>query len=885
MTAVQRNAIATPATGLLVFDTDSLSLFMYTGSWKKVAALSALSQLIRGTTNGDVLKWNGTEWVVTPLTSLFQFFYRDKDGDGFGDKFFPVYSPTAPEGFVANNSDCNDDDATITPNITWYRDVDGDGHGTTGITQQACAQPAGYAATSDDCNDNDPLIHPEAGDPCDGIDNNCDGTADNDAIIIGFGDSDNDGYGDESKYTEFDGTCTLPPGFVEIPGDCNDDNAAIFPGAIEVCNGLDDNCDGVIDEGCNTFYRDADGDGYGNPADVASGSTPPSGYVSSSGDCNDANPAINPGAAEICNGVDDNCDAITDINAVDRTTFFRDQDGDGYGTPVSPIQACTAPAGYVTNSIDCNDNASNVRPGLTEVCDGLDNDCDGTIDEGVKLTFYQDQDGDGYGNISVTTQACTAPSGYVTNNQDCNDANAGINPGVTTDVAGDLIDSNCDGIDGNESQAIFVAVTGINSNPGTKAAPVRTITEGILKAQAGAKTQVYIGNGTYAETVTLVNGISLYGSYLPASGWSRSATANTQITGSSSAGVVMGIEGNNITSTTAIDRVMVVTPNATQPGSSNYGIYCNSCAGVRLSNSTIIAGSGSPGVAGTNGTAGASGSNGLPGGSGSCDGDVLVQGGAGGNSPCGRTGGAGGAGGRTINNGVSGQTGVGGTSGGIGGVDGDPGGDGQPGGNGAAGSIGTNGTGGSGGSISGGFWSGTFGANGTAGSNGNGGGGGGGGGGQNGTFVDDGTGNGGGGGGAGGCGGGLGTGGTAGGGSFGLFVISSNGFTITNNTIQSSNGGAGGAGGTGGNGGTGGTGGAGGTACSFEVGTGGNGGSGGIGGRGGHGGGGAGGPSFAIYRNSTTLSTTGNTLSNGAGGNGGTSSGTSGSTGASGTIF
>src|SRR5687768_10736539 len=157
MTAVQRNAIATPATGLLVFDTDSLSLFMYTGSWKKVAALSALSQLIRGTTNGDVLKWNGTEWVVTPLTSLFQFFYRDKDGDGFGDKFFPVYSPTAPEGFVANNSDCNDDDATITPNITWYRDVDGDGHGTTGITQQACAQPAGYAATSDDCNDNNPL--------------------------------------------------------------------------------------------------------------------------------------------------------------------------------------------------------------------------------------------------------------------------------------------------------------------------------------------------------------------------------------------------------------------------------------------------------------------------------------------------------------------------------------------------------------------------------------------------------------------------------------------------------------------------------------------------------------------------------------------------------
>jgi PKD repeat protein len=161
-------------------------------------------------------------------------------------------------------------------------------------------------------------------------------------MLLWYLDTDGDGFGKPGTSIA---ASQQPPGYSNNALDCNDDLASVNPQAQEVCNGIDDNCNGTIDEG---FDTDADG------------------YTSCNGDCNDNNAAIKPGAIEICNGIDDNCNGIIDEGF--------DIDGDGY-------TSCNG---------DCNDNNAAIKPGAIEICNGIDDDCDNLIDEGF------DVDGDGY---------------------------------------------------------------------------------------------------------------------------------------------------------------------------------------------------------------------------------------------------------------------------------------------------------------------------------------------------------------------------------------------------------------------------------------------------------------------------------------------------------
>jgi hypothetical protein len=193
------------------------------------------------------------------------------------------------------------------------------------------------------------------------------------------------------------------------------------------------------------YYRDLDGDSFGDPKKTAIAVKAPPGYVADATDCDDANPTIFPGASESCNGVDDDCDGKTDEGV--QKTFYADVDGDGYGNASAPIAACAAPPGFVADATDCNDADPLMHPGLAEVCDGRDNDCNGLVDDGVLKTFYADADADGFGDAQSAVKTCKIPAGFVENSTDCDDTRPDVHPGAVEQC--NNRDDDCDGtVDG-----------------------------------------------------------------------------------------------------------------------------------------------------------------------------------------------------------------------------------------------------------------------------------------------------------------------------------------------------------------------------------------------------------------------------------------------------
>ena len=140
-------------------------------------------------------------------------------------------------------------------------------------------------------------------------------------------------------------------------------------------------------------------------------------------DCDDLDPSRNPDATELCDGVDNDCDGVTDEDdAADAELWHLDQDGDGFGDAASSRWACELPKGYAADSTDCDDLEPSKNPGATELCDGLDNDCDGVTDEDDAAdtpTWSLDGDNDGFGGGSAAVVACEAPGGYGLGVADC----------------------------------------------------------------------------------------------------------------------------------------------------------------------------------------------------------------------------------------------------------------------------------------------------------------------------------------------------------------------------------------------------------------------------------------------------------------------------------
>ena len=401
--------------------------------------------------------WDATTW------------FEDTDGDGYGVADSTHDACEAPSGFVDNDEDCDDDDSSIHPEAaetcdgvdedcdgdtdedasdadTFYVDTDGDGFGSSAFSLDACDTPSGFVDNTEDCNDGDPSVNPDAAETCDGVDEDCDGTTDEDPTDPDtfYVDSDSDGYGDPDNTAE---GCEAPSGTVDNSEDCDDADGSIHPGAGETCDAGDEDCDGLEGEddpdlsgSVPTWYIDHDGDGHGSADYTVEACDQPSGYVATGEDCDDLDASASPSEAEVCDGVDNDCNGTTDdddpgLDATSASTWYADDDGDGYGDPSgSTTIACDAPSGTADNADDCDDTSAAVHPAATEVCNGgTDDDCSGDADDddsgldtSTADTWYTDDDGDGYGDpAGATTLACEQPSGFADNADDCDDGNAG----------------------------------------------------------------------------------------------------------------------------------------------------------------------------------------------------------------------------------------------------------------------------------------------------------------------------------------------------------------------------------------------------------------------------------------------------------------------------
>jgi hypothetical protein len=349
----------------------------------------------------------------------------------------------------------------------YYRDADEDDYGNPNESMQACEQPVGYVTDNTDCDDKDASVNPAAPEICDDKDNDC-----------------NSGTGDDTGETWYGSSCDGPDLDLCEEGlytclsgiqTCSDNTT----NNVEVCDGVNNDCDPSTPDGSGESW-------YGNLTSCGMGVCSSTGELTCSGgnQVDTCTPDSPTGDDSDCDGLDDNCDGIYDNNykptnttcglgicastgqlicsdgkQVDTCTPGNPSgddsncdgiDDDCNGAPdnnyVPTPTTCGIGTCSSTGQLICNNSTlfDTCTPGLPqiEICNGFDDNCDGNIDEGVTTIFYQDADEDGYGTSSSSTQSCTQPAGYVANNTDCNDSNPAINTGMS-EVPYNAIDDDC----------------------------------------------------------------------------------------------------------------------------------------------------------------------------------------------------------------------------------------------------------------------------------------------------------------------------------------------------------------------------------------------------------------------------------------------------------
>jgi alpha-tubulin suppressor-like RCC1 family protein len=335
-------------------------------------------------------------------------FFCDGEETCDGNTCRPGDAPSCDDGIACTSDVCSDElrECVFVP-----RDADADGRADV-TCLDAQGDPFG-----DDCDDNDRNRYPGNVEVCDEADHD----EDCDLTTYGRVDADLDGF-DSGRCCN---GATCGP-------DCDDLRGAVTPLATEACDGFDNDCDGLVDETVAvTVFADLDGDGFGAGAPISAcagvARTSPLGT-----DCDDADVTRHPAQLEICDGQDNNCDALglIDEDAV-AVPWYPDADGDGFGDPLgSVIVACAPQAGHALRATDCDDTAASISPIAAETCDGRDNDCDGVANFVIGVNDLEDDDGDG-----LVDSACVGGT-------DCDDADEASGPGEVEQCDGR--DNDCD---------------------------------------------------------------------------------------------------------------------------------------------------------------------------------------------------------------------------------------------------------------------------------------------------------------------------------------------------------------------------------------------------------------------------------------------------------